>query len=86
MEKETKKGKLELAAKHLQAAHDQFQSAIVDLGKSARVYPVLEAYVEKVYERVEEDTYCIGGIRNVIDLLEDPDQEQPSAEAVEKVL
>ena len=85
MEKETKKGKLDLAAKRLQAAHELFQSTIIDLGSSARAYPILEAYIEKVFVRGEEDDYGIGDIRSVIDLMDDSDQEQPRAEAVEKI-
>lgn len=76
----------EIAATHLLAALQMFKCAFEEMLDSAKSFPVLEDYVENVHKNMEQDDYGIGGIRNVIDLLEDHDQEIPDDEAIQNVL
>ena len=86
MEKETHKAQREMAAEQLHEAWETFHSAVGMLYESAKVYPDLHAYAEKVFAHMEEHVYGIGGILNVIDRLTDHDQKQPSAEDIKDVL
>ena len=78
--------KSDMAAQHLKTAQELFHSAIEKMCDSTKSLPVLDDYVENLFHHIDRDVYGIGGIYNVIDLLEDHDQEIPDHEAIQNVL
>ena len=78
--------KRDMAVQHLKTALELFHSAIEEMCESTKSLPILDDYVENVFQYIDRETYGIGGIRNVIELLEDHDQEITDAAAIENVL